>query len=616
MAELVKRKILKIKLAKVAATALVLIFCSAADSPVKAASLYFSPSFDSKKIGSSFSVGIYVSSASESMNAASGVISYPADKLELVSLSKSGSIFSLWVDEPSWSQSAGTFHFEGIVMNPGFKGSSGKIISATFKIKSAGTAQLRFNSGAILANNGIGTNILEKLGSASFNLVEETQVEAPKPTTKETPKPAEPKKETPVAETAPTKKTEETSSQKIGAITETSAGSPLAPKIYSSTHPSQDKWFNLREAKFSWEVPADVSEVATIFSKDETAAPDIAYNPPINSKTIDSLEDGVWYFALRFKNKSGWGEIARYRINVDTLPPVSFAIKFVSGQEVLNFRPVITFETTDGLSNMDYYKVRVIDETGIQQSEDVRKSNPYMLPPQFPGRKTLFVQAYDKAGNYTTAIADFDVKGIEAPIITKLPKQLVEGELMKIEGTTFPESEITIFMKADGRESELGKTHSDTDGNFVFSYDKPILSGNYKIFARVQDKNGATSYPSIENDIKILPSKFFRVSRVTYGLIIGLAALGLIALIFFMIRGVGYKLVVARKNSQRQSKQISIAFTYLRNKFKSQIRMLERLEARRRLTGAEKEILVKTKQDLADVETAIKKEIHRFRNGL
>ena len=60
-----------------------------------AATLYFSPSSGSYAIGATFSVSVYVSSADQAMNAASGVILFPTDKLSVEALSKSGSIFTL-----------------------------------------------------------------------------------------------------------------------------------------------------------------------------------------------------------------------------------------------------------------------------------------------------------------------------------------------------------------------------------------------------------------------------------------------------------------------------------------------------------------------------------------
>src|SRR3989344_7735403 len=152
---------------------LVFVFFSVCGA-AKAATLYFSPSSGTQAVGTTFSVGVYVSSADQAMNAASGVISFPSDKLTVESISKSGSIFSLWVQEPSFSNppagGQGTVNFEGIVLNPGYAGNSGKILNITFKAKAAGVANVSFSSGSVLANDGNGTNILTEFIGASFSL--------------------------------------------------------------------------------------------------------------------------------------------------------------------------------------------------------------------------------------------------------------------------------------------------------------------------------------------------------------------------------------------------------------------------------------------------------------
>jgi len=137
----------------------VFLFALVRVSVAQAASLYFFPSSGSYEVGKTFSATVYVSSADQAMNAASGVISFPKTQLEVVSLSKTGSIFGLWVQEPSFSNSAGMVNFEGIALNPGFTGASGKLITINFKVKAAGSAALNFSSGSVLANDGQGTNI-------------------------------------------------------------------------------------------------------------------------------------------------------------------------------------------------------------------------------------------------------------------------------------------------------------------------------------------------------------------------------------------------------------------------------------------------------------------------
>ncbi|MCX6712432.1 MAG: hypothetical protein NT041_01940, partial [Candidatus Vogelbacteria bacterium] len=79
-----------------------------------------------------------------------------------------GSIVNLWVQEPAFSNTSGKVSFEGAILNPGFTGGSGRVLSVSFRAKKAGTAILSFSAGSILANDGAGTSILKTLGKTSF----------------------------------------------------------------------------------------------------------------------------------------------------------------------------------------------------------------------------------------------------------------------------------------------------------------------------------------------------------------------------------------------------------------------------------------------------------------
>ena len=63
------------------------------------------------------------------------------------------------------------FSTEGIVSNPGYAGSNGKIISIRFRAKDVGYAQLSIRSGSVLANDGQGTQILEDVDGATITIV-------------------------------------------------------------------------------------------------------------------------------------------------------------------------------------------------------------------------------------------------------------------------------------------------------------------------------------------------------------------------------------------------------------------------------------------------------------
>jgi hypothetical protein len=195
-----------------------------------AASLFFAPSSGIYSVDKTLSVNVEVATGEQVINAASGVINFPQNKLEVISLSKSNSIFNLWVQEPSFSNGAGTINFEGIILNPGFHGQSGRILTINFKIKDLGPADLYFQSGSILANDGQGTNILTNLGSAGFTLGN------------------------PLTEVVPISSIKQAELNPVTPLTEKLVETLIvgAPIISSPTHPDQTKWYNNNNPKISW----------------------------------------------------------------------------------------------------------------------------------------------------------------------------------------------------------------------------------------------------------------------------------------------------------------------------------------------------------------------------
>ena len=349
-----------------------------------AATLNFSPPSGIHSVGSVFSVNINVESSDQAMNAASGIVSFPWDKLEVVSISKQGSIFSLWPAEPSFSNSQGTVSFEGIVLNPGYIGASGKILTITFRARSAGQANTNFSSGSVLANDGTGTNILNGLRVAVFTL---TNVEEASPA---------PQVETPVA-----------------------TGNALG--ITSATHPDQSKWYADNTPEFSWELPDGTLEVRTLIGKFSSATPSVPYIPPISKKKVDELPDGSYYFSLQVRTATGWSAVSRYRVNIDTTPPKPFSVTFPHGSKGFEPQPVVFFNTTDAESGMSHYEIKIGTDDKPTRSALQASSNPYVLPSRVPGTYTLLVTAIDNAGNTRNSSAEFTIEGIDAPVITYYP---------------------------------------------------------------------------------------------------------------------------------------------------------------------------------------------------
>jgi hypothetical protein len=148
--------------------------------------IFVSPLTANYSVGDTFSMRIMVSSPRQAINAISGVLNYPIDKLQVTSVSKIGSVLSLWVQEPSFSNSKGTVSFEGVVPNPGFNESNGRVLAVNFRVVGTGQAEVRLSSGSLLANDGYGTNVLKTLGSATYVLEEKEALPVTPPAITET----------------------------------------------------------------------------------------------------------------------------------------------------------------------------------------------------------------------------------------------------------------------------------------------------------------------------------------------------------------------------------------------------------------------------------------------
>lgn len=557
-----------------------------------AANLYFSPSSGSHAVGTTFSVSVYVSSADQAMNVASGIISFPQDKLEVTSLSKAGSIFTLWVQEPSFSNSAGTVNFEVIMLNPGFTGASGKVIAINFRVKAAGAALLNFSSGSAFANDGKGTNILASLGNAQFSFGVAAPAAPNVPKVIET--------EIAPAPSAPT----------------SISGAPSAPQISSATHPDSNKWYNNKNPQFFWTLPSGVNGVSIYFSQSPTSNPNSSSDGLFATKSYENVEDGIWYSHIKMRNSAGWGPVTHFKIQIDTQPPEPFEIQFVDGKDTDNPRPTALFDIADSLSGIDYYKVKIGEGDFFSVApEVVTKSHFYTLPPQAPGKRNILVQVFDKAGNYTVATEEFVIKPLKEPTITEYPKELQSGEPLIVRGSTYSNSQVIIWFQREGDEaSKRFAVQSDKDGKFTFVADEGLRDGIYKMWADVMDERGARSLPSEKITIAVVRPAIFRIG--TWAVSFLAVVVPLIALIFvllFIIWHGLHKFSALRKRFRKEVREaesaLHKAFDLLKDDIRKQIKMLEKTRTKRQLTKEEERIIKQLKSNLDDAEKYVRKEI-------
>ena len=546
---------------------------------VSAATLSFSQPAESYSVGQTFSVSVYAGSSDQAMNAASGVVSFPWDKLEVVSLSKTGSILSLWVEEPSFSNSAGTVSFEGVVPNPGFTGASGKIITVTFRAKTVGTANLSFSSGSVLANDGTGTNILTGSRVAVVNIGAKSSP-------------------TPPSETKP--------------ATET-VSEDNAPTITSSTHPDQTKWYADSSPEFSWNLPAGALEVRTLIGTSPSSVPTIRYAPPIGNKKIDALPDGTYYFHLQIRTAAGWSGVAHYRVNIDTTPPKSFSIIFPHGTKGIEPRPIILFDTTDSQSGVNHYDIKIGGGEPERANAPVA-SNPYSLPAQYPGAHTVTVTAVDRAGNTTSDSADFTIEAIDAPVITSYPEEIESGDLIKIRGTTYPNSDVTILIKQEEKVISEEVSQSNSSGDFALITTKRLDPGVYTFTARVTDGRGAKSNETSPLTI-IVNSKFltgittFILNYLSIAILALLALGGIIGTGIFMWYRFARVIRRLRREGREAEKMLEKSFNILRKDINEHIARLKSAKSKRKLSSEEIDFLERFEEELTEAKDIIIKEV-------
>ncbi len=452
-----------------------------------AATLYLSPSSGDFTVGNIFTANILVNTEGVTINNAEATVNFPSGLLEVVSFSKSGSIFSLWVEEPSFSNGAGTLSFNGGLPTPGFNGATGKVLSAVFRVKKAGSASLIFSSAAVRANDGEGTDVFKTGVQAKFNLTSEERPLPPPPVT---------------------------------------PGTPKAPNISSSTHPDSTKWYANNNPVFKWDLPSGVNEVTLVLNTRANSPPIISYTPPMSEKTLTDVGDGIWYFNARFRNLAGLGPISSFKLNIDTKPPRNFSIIRLDTDDLTNPQPQLAFATTDDGSGLDRYEMKIGEGDWFKISPKLAAS--YEMPLQLPGSHMVVVRAFDMANNYSEAKYQLEVQSIEPPVIDAIEKPETKArETIIITGRAKPNQKVLVSIRVN--PVYVLETVADANGFWKVEF-KPELVGRYEVTAQAVDGRGAISVDSNHMTFNIKSDSILK-------LVLNLLMKGFDSLINFVING-------------------------------------------------------------------------------
>ena len=369
-----------IKITKITFLLCSLLFIFFVSSVAEAATLQLNPGSGSYSSGQTFTTNVRVQPDGKSINAVEATLKFDPSVITVVSISKTGSAFTLWTVEPTFSNSAGTVTFGGGSQTP--FSSASNLFSITWRAAKVGSASVSFSNASVLLNDGQGTDVYQSSAPASFTIGEATVTPTPTPVAEvEEEKPKKPETEEAIVFGDP----------------------PRAPEVGSQVFLDSEVWYNTTEGIFNWTLPFDVNAVAIEIATSSENQPELnkkaILEPPIDEfrVTKDLIGDGIQYLSIKFKNQVGWGAVLNRKIQIDTTPPEQFEVIVRTGTTPSSF-PMIVFEANDKTSGIDYYELTIADKEPIRVTPDEAKLG-YLLKELEDGTYTVKVVAYDKAGN-------------------------------------------------------------------------------------------------------------------------------------------------------------------------------------------------------------------------
>ena len=334
-----------------------ILFSFAAHAQNSGTSLYIVPSAGTYAVGDTLTVSLYVNTAGSSINAIEAGLTFPPDKLQIVSPSAGKSVIELWVGQPSFSNSVGTVNFQGTIPNPGLNTARGLISTITFRVKSTGKAVIDITDNSkVLLNDGKGTNVLNSTSGTILDLV---------------------------------------------------LPPPQGPTVTSPTHPDQSRWYGSNNIVLKWSGDNNTDSYSYLLDSEPVTVPDDIPEQNKEEVSYAKIEDGAHYFHIKAHAASVWGGVTHFAVRLDTTPTADFKINVEPSSRTTQLHPIINFSTTDVASGLEHYEIKIIPLSPVvhaatietlPQGFYVEAESPY-IPELVPGKYDILVRAFDVAGN-------------------------------------------------------------------------------------------------------------------------------------------------------------------------------------------------------------------------
>jgi len=353
---------------------------------VQAANLSVGPVGGTFTAGSTFNMSVFLDTEGEAINATRVSISFPPDKLQVGSPSIGQSIIGVWTNPPSVNNQIGRIQLQGGIPG-GVTTSNGLITTVTFRVISVGDAFVKFlDDSVVLLHDGIGTDVLSDTGNGIYKLI---------------------------------------------------LPPPAGPAVVSETHPEQSRWYANPNITFKWISQEAADGYSWVLNKEPIDIPDDIIDGSKTTVGYTNLADGIYYFHIKTFKRQTWGGVTHFASKIDASPPAEFPISVEGSSRTTNRQPGIRFSTTDALSGMDHYTLKIIplnsktlpQQNGFTPNQPlfIEVESPYVVAPLELGTYDVIVRAHDKAGNFRDVTKRF--------AIVSSPFQFILGEGLQITST-------------------------------------------------------------------------------------------------------------------------------------------------------------------------------------
>lgn len=437
-------------------------------------------------VGDTATVSFYVDTQSQVINNGESVISFSKDIITIKSVSTQGSVFGMWVEQPTFSNATGTITFNGGVPNPGFQGTRGLLFTATVTAQKAGTAAINFGESSIRANDGLGTDILKQKTGITITVIPAVE------------KPVVPAVPAPSTETVPQ-------------IIPLTISDLDFFAISSRTHPDQSLWYASNVVELTW--PLLKTTTGIQMALDSDPATDILgkTEKPVGSRIIKGLKDGVSYLHVKQIGKNTESPVAHFAIRVDTTTPTNTTAQVARNQ---SNDLVATISATDMISGVDYFQV-LLDGVDLGKVTAVNGRASFVFPRDTAlGKHILTIHAYDFARNKQEVVIPIAVEPFDPPVVTVTTKNILVGSVMTIAGEKAGSNQVfNVFIRTPEQKLEMYQVVSNAQG--FFSMKNLVTAGGaYEIWVEPIDGMKAMMKPMTRQIVGISESIFYHIYTI------------------------------------------------------------------------------------------------------